>query len=194
MAQRYTVRELEKSDFQDMHGNYWCTANLEGVSEPVKWVLKDPTKIEIGQSYYGEIKDATSKAGKPYLRFYKQQPPEDGQAGGSSSSSTSTWKDNSDGQRQGMCINNAAAFITAQNAANPMTAVQWADLVHEFAAALYAKGNLVTQEQATVVPQPDNSQSLSAQYRQKRADAGTETLDQVFPVHEEPINLDDIPF
>jgi hypothetical protein len=91
-----------------------------------------------------------------------------------------------------MCINNAAAFITAQNAANSMTATQWADMVHEYAAALYTKGDL-TPAEAVAEQQPDTSQSLSAQYKQRQG-APITAADEVFPVREEPINLDDIPF
>ena len=67
----YRLIELRKGDFQDNHGNWWCDVSFEGVSEPVKWVIKDPLKITEGEVYQGEIKEQTSKAGKPYQRFYR---------------------------------------------------------------------------------------------------------------------------
>ncbi len=49
------------------------------------------------------------------------------------------WKDNSDGMRQGMCINNAAASLLAFPEEDDKT---WADRVHARANALYALGDL----------------------------------------------------
>lgn len=74
MAQEYEVTAFEASDFKDKNGNWWCNAAFLGVSEPVKWVVKDPAKFKVGDKVYGELKVMTSKAGKPYLRFYRQQP------------------------------------------------------------------------------------------------------------------------
>lgn len=68
----YKLLDLQISDYKDTFGNTWCTAEFEGVSEPVKWVLKDPTKAVLGQTYYGEMQDKTSQAGKPYQRFYSK--------------------------------------------------------------------------------------------------------------------------
>lgn len=78
MAQEYELISFEKGDFQDNFGNTWCNAAFKGVSEPVRWVVKDPMSVNLGDVVYGEIKDMTSKAGKPYLRFYKEQREEGG--------------------------------------------------------------------------------------------------------------------
>lgn len=75
--EEYELVQINPSDFQDPHGNTWCDVAFKGISEPVKWVVKDPRSIKEGESYYGEIKDMTSKAGKPYLRFYRSQRPDD---------------------------------------------------------------------------------------------------------------------
>jgi hypothetical protein len=72
----YKLIQFKPSDFKDQHGNTWCDVAFEGVSEPVKWVVKDPSKAEVGKSYYGEIEQKTSKAGKPYQRFYSKTKPE----------------------------------------------------------------------------------------------------------------------
>lgn len=56
-------------------------------------------------------------------------------------------KDNSDGQRQGMCINNANAYVVANN--KNLSAKEWAQLTHSYAQALYSLGDL-TKEEAPV--------------------------------------------
>lgn len=71
MAQEYKLLQLKTSDFQDQHGNTWATAAFEGVSEPVRWVVKDPSTIKENETYYGDIKQQESKSGRPYLRFYR---------------------------------------------------------------------------------------------------------------------------
>lgn len=94
MAQDYVLTAFNPSDFQDPHGNTWCDAAFQGVSEPVKIVVKDPTQYKEGQTLYGEITDATSKAGKSYLRFKRQQKPE--QAGSSEPSTKKEWQPRDD--------------------------------------------------------------------------------------------------
>lgn len=69
----YKLVQFKESDFKDNFGNTWCDAAFEGISEPVKWVVKDPSKIEVGNTYYGEIIQKTSKADKPYQRFYAKK-------------------------------------------------------------------------------------------------------------------------
>lgn len=69
----YEVSSFKPGDFVDPHGNYWCEAAFKGVSEPVRWVVKDPTSVQVGQVVYGRVTDETSKAGKPYLRFRREQ-------------------------------------------------------------------------------------------------------------------------
>lgn len=83
MAQNYKVKEVQEQDtpFVDKHGNTWLTVAFEGVSEPVRWVVKDPSKVTEGMSVEGDIVEATSKAGKTYLRFKRvQQQPGNGKA------------------------------------------------------------------------------------------------------------------
>jgi len=79
MAQEYEVTWFQPTDFADNHNNYWCNVAFQGVSEPLKWVVKDPTKVKVGDKVFGEIKEQTSKAGKPYQRFYRAERPDDTQ-------------------------------------------------------------------------------------------------------------------
>lgn len=81
MAQEYTVTQFQPSDFRDDHGNTWCDMVLQGIGEPVKIVVKDPNSITTGAVLYGTVKEMTSKAGKQYNRFYREQRPEQAQGG-----------------------------------------------------------------------------------------------------------------
>lgn len=83
--QEYILKDFKVSDFKDDFGYTWCEAIFEGVGEPVKWVLKDPATVTLGVTYYGEIKQMTSKAGKPYNRFYRAKPEDTPKASTSSS-------------------------------------------------------------------------------------------------------------
>lgn len=75
----YTVHSFKAGDFQDPNGNTWCEVLFEEWrSEPLKWVVKDPTTITEGMKVYGHIETKTSKANKPYQRFYRDQRPEAG--------------------------------------------------------------------------------------------------------------------
>lgn len=76
MSQDYKVLELKIGNFQDNYGNTWCDMVLEGVGEPVRIVLKDPTTVKAGDTLYGHIEQAISKANKAYNRFKKDQLPE----------------------------------------------------------------------------------------------------------------------
>lgn len=76
MTEEYTIRAFKGTDFKDQNGNTWCSVTFEGVSEPIKWVVKDPTTVNVGDKVYGKITDETSKAGNPYRRFRREKRPE----------------------------------------------------------------------------------------------------------------------
>jgi hypothetical protein len=75
MSMEFKIRSFDvgKEPFVDDHGNTWCTVVFEEIGEPIKWVVKDPSSVTVGDTVYGRIEDKTSKAGKPYQRFYKEQ-------------------------------------------------------------------------------------------------------------------------
>lgn len=52
------------------------------------------------------------------------------------------YRDNSDGMRQGMCINNAANYVNSLEFPKALTDREWAELVHSYATALYILGDL----------------------------------------------------
>ena len=63
------------------------------------------------------------------------------------------WKDNSDGMRQGMCFNNATAYVNTLEFPQALTDREWADIVFSYAKALYEKGDLTG---APLGSQPEN--------------------------------------
>lgn len=69
------------------------------------------------------------------------------------------YKDNSDGQRQGMCINNAANFVNA-NAPKTIEAADWAKMVHTYANALYNLGDLGKVEAVALEEAPATVQDV----------------------------------
>lgn len=77
--------------------------------------------------------------------YLKQKQREGGFAPRGSYGSRPT-KDNSDGQRQGMCINNAANFVNASEDRKDLTPVMWAERVWRYANALYALGDLTKDQ------------------------------------------------
>lgn len=77
MEYEITAFDIGKEPYLDPHGNTWATVAFLGISEPIKWVVKDPSKVKVGDKVWGKITDETSKAGKPYLRFRKEKRPDD---------------------------------------------------------------------------------------------------------------------
>lgn len=112
MAQEYKVTAFKAGDFKDNFGNTWCEAVFEGVGEPVRWVLKDPSKISVGDVVFGHIEEAISKAGKPYNRFKTDKrddyaPPKDSKA----------WVESDEKQKsiaRSVALNNAVAFYSGK--------------------------------------------------------------------------------
>lgn len=164
MAQDYKLLQFKPSDFKDQHGNTWCDAAFEGVSEPVKWVVKDPTKAEVGKTYYGEIVQKTSKADKPYQRFYPRQKPEQ-----TSESKDEYWEDKNLSIRAQWAIGQAVQ-ATEMKADQDGYDTDVQDLAGRFF-LMVDKVKAVGQE----TPKPEEK-------------------DQVIIPNDDPINLDDIPF
>lgn len=182
MAQEYELISFEKSDFK-VGQNYWCTGAFLGISEPVKIVTPSPDKWVIGQKYYGEVKQETSKAGNSYNRFHRLTRPDAPPTTTPSSSSTTNrppYKDNSDGQRQGMCFNNAATFVS--NHVELLTQVSrpaaehWAKIVYEYANALYLMGDLGKQSPGSYQEDKLDAEFESMMQKQREAIDPTDEL------------------
>lgn len=91
-SKEYTISQFKVGDFKDQNGNTWCDILFdEWKSEPVRIVVKDPSQYSVGQKIYGHMETKESKAGKPYLRFYREQRPDNSGGGYSGGSSKSTY-------------------------------------------------------------------------------------------------------
>jgi hypothetical protein len=103
----------------------------------------------------GQTEEGTIIAGK-YGAYFKKAPQAYAPKAPSAPSTPTTGapaksyarKDNSDGQRQGMCINNATLYVNTTTPADtkPLTYDEWAKEVHAYASALYALGDLTPPE------------------------------------------------
>jgi hypothetical protein len=187
LAQDYKLTSFEKSDFQDNFGNYWCNAAFEGVSEPVRWVVKDPASVEVGKVYYGEIKDATSKAGKAYLRFHREKK-EDAQPS-HSETPKQEWQPRDDSHiRAQWAIGQAVSALVALNTDGKLEY----GVVEDIAKKLFAMVDRVKGSSESTDPKA-NTPALT----EKPSATGitAKTSDAVYDVPEgEPFSLDDIPF
>ena len=82
----YTIKDVKVTDFKDPHGNSWINVAFEEYGEPVVMVVKDPSKVMLGNKYDGEIKQVQKKSGNgTYNRFFRDKPQD--QQGGYSSGS-----------------------------------------------------------------------------------------------------------
>lgn len=158
----YELTEFKSSDFKDQNGNVWCDAVFLGVGEPVKWVVKDPSKVVVGQKYYGKITDETSKANKPYQRFRREKRPEDqAQPQGKSKRD---WQPRDDAAiRAQWAIGQAMTFLVAANDVNDGNPIEQAEIL---AKELYAMVDRVKDSNSPKAPEPAPKNSWE-QARQK---------------------------
>lgn len=155
MGQLYKVQFAKRLDGADNYGNVTDSVKFETEGESVLWSHQPTTTVEPGVEVFGHIEDLVSRNGKPYRKFKReqqegqgftpQQPTASTQTSGQSGYSKGS-DDRADGMRQGMCINNAAAYV-ASAIDTALTQKEWSELVHSYASALYALGDLKMPEQ-----------------------------------------------
>lgn len=135
---KYTVKQVKPTGKVDEKFGTEYHVQFNEDDRVVKVSRK--TEVTVGQEFDGEIKDNS------YGAYFKSAPRDFTATAGSAAPAGTrrapfVRKDNSDGMRQGMCINNAANFVNALSFAD-MTADAWATMVYDYANALYAKGDL----------------------------------------------------
>jgi hypothetical protein len=102
---------------------------------------------EIGTTVDGEIN------GGKFKKIKKEYTPEAPATTSSAAPAARTpYKDNSDGMRQGMCINNAANYVNSLEFPKALTDVEWATTVFSYANALYRLGDLTKAQEGSQVP------------------------------------------
>lgn len=165
MGQFYEVQFTKRLDGTDNFGNVTDSIKFTTEGETVLFKHQPKTVVEQGTKLYGRIEQLTSRNGKPYRVFKREQQDQamgatNGYGAQARSAATqsqgpkgsSPLDSRGDGMRQGMCINNATLLIN-QFATEAITPERWAEGVFKYAQALYNKGDLntkPTQQQDTV--------------------------------------------
>jgi hypothetical protein len=127
MVETYTVQNAMKSGKKsDTYGEEYYVKFVESEQTFPLWFKKDPT----GQKINGEINGSKFKKDKT--------PPPDEKP---TSSPSNRGRYDSDGQRQGMCVNNAANYVN-EHSSDIVAPKVWAKTVHEYATELYLLGDL----------------------------------------------------
>lgn len=111
------------------------------------WFKEAPA---IGKEIDGEV------VGGKFKKIKKEWTPNAGGGnatqGAAPAQSKPVYKDNSDGMRQGMCINNAANYVNSiefrgeDGNLRALTDREWSETVHSYATALYRLGDLTQAE------------------------------------------------
>ena len=134
MSEKYTIETVMKTgETSQTFGSEYYVKFAENEGTYKLWFKKDPTagqQIEgtINGSKFAKAKKAyTPPAAKPAAKSYSR-------------------KDNSDGQRQGMCLNNAANYVN-EHSHELVAADLWAKTVWTYANALYLLGDLGVQKE-----------------------------------------------
>jgi hypothetical protein len=126
--------------------------------KPVSLGKKSADAFQVGMELYGHIlveqsfpTDKFKAASKQQAGFAATPPP---QPSNVAYNPKPAYKDNSDGQRQGMCFNNAANYVNSRKDSDNYTAEQWAEWVHKYANALYKLGDLGGETSSPKVSKP----------------------------------------
>lgn len=139
----FTVKGAMATGKQDPKFGTEFYVQLNEMADTAKlWFKQAPevgSTLELEQSKYGWKK--VKKEWNPNGPAPTQQA-----TGAPAQSSGRSYKDNSDGMRQGMCINNAANYVNSLEFPKALTDREWAVLVHDYASALYVLGDLKAPE------------------------------------------------
>lgn len=139
--EKYTIQTaIPTGKTHQMYGTEFHVKFAENEGTFKLWYKETPQE---GKEQYGTI-DGWK---------FKKASKDDLEASGVKSSSPATpavarapyskpaYKDNSDGMRQGMCFNNAAAYVLAVSP-EPLSPNEWAKAVNSYAQALYLVSEL----------------------------------------------------
>lgn len=154
--QEYEVTSFQYQDkngesFKDDNGNTWCTAAFLGVTEPVRWVVKDPTKVTVGDKVFGRITDENSKAGKPYLRFRRETKPEQTYSPDNGQQTDEYWQERNNAIKAQFAIKAAIELLK-----NPEATDIDEKLIKHWALAFYNMVDEITAEAQKLATEPEN--------------------------------------
>lgn len=129
---KYTIESAMKTGKKSpTYGEEFYVKFEESEDTFTLWYKTAPKK---GQEQAGEIKGS---------KFTKEKAPYNGKASAPNTGPKKTYNGNSDGQRQGMCINNASNYVNSLDFEKTLTDREWAKTVHAYATALYVLGDLM---------------------------------------------------
>lgn len=138
---KYTVRQATATGKTDPKFGIEYIVHFNEDDREVK--LSRQKEVEVGQEENGSI--VNSKYGA-YFKKDPYVPPKETPTTGTTDTPVSKAPyrraDNSDGQRQGMCFNNAANYVNDRSGEEPVDFDTWARTVFAYAQALYRLGNL----------------------------------------------------
>jgi hypothetical protein len=139
---KYTVRQATPTGKTDATYGAEFIVHFNEDDREVTMSRKQP--VQLGQEENGTIVN-----GK-YGAYFKKDPYQPTPQGGTVNPTEKKWtpikRANSDGQRQGMCVNNAANYVNGLKFEQALTNREWAQLVHDYASTLYNLGDLKTNE------------------------------------------------
>ena len=194
MPQDYHVLQFKRGTWKDNNDNFWCDMALTGISEPVRIAVKDPQQFHDDMELYGVIEDATSQAGKPYLKFTRKKKEDDksvqAELIGQASPKNERLPESPEKQHsinKSVALNNAVLLYA--NAANKSNVLAKAN---EFLGWL--------ESTDPKVEAPSISQSVEEAQAQREAERDNERLhntfqeDEVYQPGDDPIDINDIPF
>ena len=136
----YKVLKVSSQEPRKWHNDkfnsdtFYIKCMLEGHDRPVEIGKRSPDAIKEGDIVSGTIQDKPDFEADGFKAESKF-------GGGYSGGGKPAYKDNSDGQRQGMCFNNATSYVNSTVDSN-LSPAAWARQVYDYANALYALGDL----------------------------------------------------
>lgn len=137
MPQKYTVKSVMPTGKSDpKFGQEFYVQFEESEAAFPLWYKNAPA---IGFEQEGDI--VAGKFKKVRKEWNSNAPVADSTTSQSSTPKRS-YKDNSDGMRQGMCFNNAANYVATLGFDKALTDREWATTVFSYAQALYHMGDL----------------------------------------------------
>jgi len=142
MSEDFTVSTvMATGKTSQMFGQEYYVKFAESEQTFTMWFKKEP---EQGQKVYGHIEG----------NRFKKDKKEDQQQSFASSKPAPKREFNQDGMRQGMCFNNAAAYVLNVSSA-PMAPKEWAEAVRSYAKALYDESDLAVDSSSAEVSDAD---------------------------------------
>lgn len=135
---KYTIEQvMPTGETHEMYGTEYHIKMAEDERAFKMWYKSQPA---VGQVQEGTIED--SKWG-PKFKKQKQEFTAHTESNNSPKRTYGAVQaDKNDGQRQGMCFNNAASFVAATLNDEKLNPADWANRVYMYAQALYSRGNL----------------------------------------------------